>query len=647
MSKKKKAASNLPSDQFTWTDGSGMLLDTFRHDMEEGAGVSEAGRLPQTKGMSSLPPGILTPESSSQAPYGTHNYTHDGGGKGRLSFDENQLVDLSVVLSSDRPRLPALDWLEVDESDMYPDLLPKNCIDSIPELEEAWGVRRRTDGLSIDNPLSAVASRLESNTVDLAYARSQSLEKSPTLRRFSSRDLKDIKRTASRRIAAGDDIRQVLADTANLLGEESSRVSKAMTKLQGEVGLLGNVYIKASSYPACHQGDWTEHVAKTSRTAKYVVAGKKCSGCVFGSGGSCQMFGKSLVASVPWNEALDSYRNYFDLSGVRLASGDAKEALRSAFLAPPVVAKREREHPVDQSQAFERLEARLAKHRIEEMHRDVAEVRVRQAKLKTAKLAAYLHHLRDNGLLTEVQTKSLLASSKAPVKVYKMAKRLVVENQNVVSSYQGGDTVAFSGKRNDSALDAALERHAASAGEISKSEIKGAVRKARQWLNDGLFGEALDDKVNREISSEVRIASDNGFARLRKTHEVLAGRLFIDPLAYGKTASACEQGAQVNKDRDIPYVLRMAACSQCVFRNQHDGCSKYARELVSLGDFEDSELDGYRNQVLSAANEVVELPVENPVEDFDLRSSSSLEDFDYFDRSGDSLDITLGEGWDL
>lgn len=639
MSKKKESASSTPSDQFTWTDGSSMLLDTFRHDMEEGRGVSEGGRLPQTKGMSSLPPGLLTPEEGGAAPYGTQNYTHDGGAEGRVAFD---LIDLNTILASDSERLPALDWLEIEDTS-DPGTLPTNPIDIIPELEEAWGVRRRTDGVTLDNPTkSAVATRLQSGSVDLDYVREDEFEG----RKLTKAQVRKVKRFASRKIAAGEDLRSVIQDVEHALGEEYGRVRKHMAKLEREEGLLGNVYIKASSYPNCDQGDWTDHVQKTSPTAKYVVAGRKCSGCVFSAGGSCSIFGRSLVASVPWEEAREEYRPYFQNDGIRVASGDPKKTLKKAFAQDPNLFNPiQTEFVEDTANPFERLDARLSSTRKEEMEAELAETRARQAKLKRQKLAAWVHKLASTGSITEKQAESLLTSKAKPRKVYKKAQKMVVENQLAVGDYQGV------GEYEHTPADYTYEKRA------TRREVKAAVESTNRWLNEGLSGPQLDQLIDASLVGSVRNAADKSISQLRSKHEGLAGHLYVVAEAYGNTSKGCEEGARRHRQQDIPYVHKMAACEGCVFRNQHDNCTKYAKELVSRDDFKESELRVFRDRMVELTNMSDQersasffAPTVDPREEFDLQNSP-LEDFDFHKEASpqgpDVEEDVMGEWFDL
>mgnify|MGYP003341749471 CR=1 FL=1 len=64
---KKKSNSYLPNGGYTLTNGSNYMLDGFQYDTEYNGGVLEKARLPEAKGLASLPSGILpndTPKAS-------------------------------------------------------------------------------------------------------------------------------------------------------------------------------------------------------------------------------------------------------------------------------------------------------------------------------------------------------------------------------------------------------------------------------------------------------------------------------------------------------------------------------------------------------------------------------------------------------
>lgn len=62
-----------------------------------------------------------------------------------------------------------------------------------------------------------------------------------------------------------------------------------------EAGLYGSVYSTQESFPDCREG--AEFLSKHSSKVRAIVAGDKCSGCIFSKVGRCMMYGRKLVAS--------------------------------------------------------------------------------------------------------------------------------------------------------------------------------------------------------------------------------------------------------------------------------------------------------------------------------------------------------------
>lgn len=658
---KKSEGSKTPGDQFTWTDGSTFGLSTFFHDMEEGEGVQQSARLPQSKGLSSLPPGILSPESDVSTPYGTSNYTYDGGSPGKVSFET---MDVRQVIAGDTDdrlvRLPALDWLEFEDTGTDPDRLPRNPADqSIAELEEAWGVHRRTDGLDIDNPFEATASfRLESNNKDLDAVR----QEKQSIQRFSKRDLHNVVRSAARRSAAGEDIRSIFYETAYNLGEEAYRVRNAMLTIKEEHGLAGNVFVRASMYPGCHNGDWTDHVNDNSKTARYIVADRKCSDCVFAKNGSCEMFQRQLVSEVPWEDALETYRPHFEMSGVKLASNNPKESLRTAFSKIPKrvsVSSQTTEFPVEDT-GVERLEARLSKKKFADMKRELQEVRARQKKLKKRKLAAYLDKLEGAQLLSKEEVEGILRKGGELENIKSQVQALISKRSTQSRNYQGGELHHFTGNETHtpkiSRLDSIYQKVAQNAG-VKVREVRNLIASTRRWMNEGIAGSDLDHLIQKTFSQQLCKSASSLVSSLREKYEGLAGHLYVDAASYAtpRGVQGCEEGASRHRTNAIPHVLEMSRCADCVFRNAHDECTKYGKELVKHSDFEGKELKVYKKEMIrqasmSEAERTASLfaPIENPVQEWGL-GNRNLEGIDYYDSPEEKpLDVQgMNDGFDL
>lgn len=231
--------------------------------------------------------------------------------------------------------LTDLNWLELVEQN--PDRLPKDTTETaIPELEEAWGVNRRTDGINVH----------PSHQVDLDRARyDESLKRntSPTFR-FEAKDLARVVRKAMRRSAAGYKLADILREAAEALGDEAFRVKKAMQIIRAEHGLAGNVFIRAAAYPGYEQGKWAKEIKRLGG-AQYIIVDKETfKGSTHIQNGHCTLTGKTAVTQVPWNQAYQHYRPLLEASGRKVAGGDHREALRAAFLSHPEKVARPANH---------------------------------------------------------------------------------------------------------------------------------------------------------------------------------------------------------------------------------------------------------------------------------------------------------------
>lgn len=671
MAKRKKGTSSLPNDDFTWTDGSSLGLDTLLED-KDGEGVAQSARLPQVKGLSGLPGSDPVEESTfGQAPLGTSNYTHHGTRTGfEIGLGEGRVGSIRELLAADsfdenHVRLPALDWLDLAEQD--PERLPKDCTGRMQkELEEAWGVHRRTNGdTALVQASLAGDFRLAENNLDLDSARYANLvdNPQPDRTRLSSEDLKVVVAESLRRSAAGYSLREVLTHTANVLGAEAPRVKKAMQALAAEHGLAGNVFVRSSAYPGCHNGKWTEHVNKYAKSAKYVVASDKCSDCVNNQKGCCSVLQRSLVASVPWEEARDAYLPRFVREGVKLASkGDPKEALRKAFSRRAPKKVESTDFPVEKIGQV-RLEEKLRAARDQSAFTAVEGISSRSLAKKFAKVEKYLVNFQKAGLLTEKEIQ-VLRKNENLEEVRVRVATLLAKKEVRVGTHDTGERLYVLGSPQEKAprkLTAHEQRiqKVAQDANVRLAEVNGMLRWVKEELNAGWAGYEFEGLLKARLAKPLLKAAKELIAEVRDEHEGLAGHLYVDAATYGdkRGVKGCEEGAAKHRGNDIAYVLRMAACKDCTHCNQHGSCTKYAKELVSREDFGDKALRKFQAKTLRMLDSTDAektasyfAPVENPAQEWGLQNDN-LEDIDYYaeaepDDMGDLADIAFG-GMDL
>ena len=122
-----------------------------------------------------------------------------------------------------------------------------------------------------------------------------------------------------RKLAYGHPLNVVLSEV------NETRVLEVKTKLASEYGLHGRVYIKEEHFPGLFNGRWDEVINKRCATAMYIIPKKK--DCAFD-----RFLGMEVVNKVPWNKAAKALLPKLESYGVRIASGNTKSRLRSAFI---------------------------------------------------------------------------------------------------------------------------------------------------------------------------------------------------------------------------------------------------------------------------------------------------------------------------
>lgn len=306
--------SDLPAGSLDPTYASNLLLDGFDFDTDYGAGpeaVRTDPRLPRsTRGLSGLPDGIVTAAQNDL----TYNLMEQG--------EEYGLGDLEEHVREPH-FLTDLSWLEGAVQD--PDRLPHSTNDTIiPELQEAWGVHRRTDGRGL------VPNRVVEPVHGGPGAPRSRLPGTDTVRSLVAE--------AMRRSAYGESLDSIALKAAQALGPavahlhtdpKLQRLVRAMAGVRAEHGLAGRVFLRATAFPGLLTGKWDRVVRARCAGARYWVAPPGSELLRMGN-----YLGKRVVTEVPWDEALAHYQPQLELKGVKAAAGGTpKEILRRAFLA--------------------------------------------------------------------------------------------------------------------------------------------------------------------------------------------------------------------------------------------------------------------------------------------------------------------------
>ena len=510
------AESDLPSDDFTWTEGSNYGLDGFHHDQTLGEGTRKnpdlAGRAgkgditpAQTKGMSALPDGLL------------------GGGGSKAAddmpswVDEDASLDLSGMLSEDEgglfltaaekeaASLADLAWLDPTQ-EQDPDRLPKELRpdqpppDSISELEEAWGVNRRTDGLHIvpnkDKALADYEKSIESGAPAVPGAVK------------SADDAKWHIKKAIRRSHYGHSIQDIHRDLQAALGD-TPLFKRAFAKIQEDHGVAGRVFIKASAFPGLRNGKWVDHLKKVCRTAKYVVTTDPL---------VAAKLGRQQVVKVPWRRALAHYKPLLQASNYRIASyKNPKLVLQYAFLTGPrEVAPRVAAKPVHVAPS-ERVSTRAAKEALASAPKPVRQVISRDESAKARKkVLASVHKAASAGLLSKADALRLAQSKAAPALIRQAAERLARLNMAAkTGTYSGVGTKVHALQKHREAEWAKLAQD-----ELNKGQLRKAHKHVLKMVNAGQITLAEGQRAAQEATAEKVLQVATAFANSSGTRKV-------------------------------------------------------------------------------------------------------------------------------
>lgn len=450
---------NLPDDGFflTETDGMNYGLDGLL-DVEYGEGVLDGARLPETKGLSGLPIGIVSDPVLEESTFS------------EVMEDDAYGDSLGEFLKESS--LANLDWLDVPLGAEGVDRTPK-VPDSIPELEDAWS--GLTDGVSLI-PNDASPRKAGGTTEDRKMT--------------NARLVKEVIREASLRSARREPIRSILERVSNALGPDlAPKAIKAAQDLVSEHGLLGNVYVRSSHYPSLLNGKWASYFKKHFADVRYILADDPKTAALD------RIHGKEVVTEIPWKEAFRHYAPRLKAGGRKVASASseagARSALKRAFLSEPVAPKTESHLPThtplsdrisseDAVRDFESLSTRL----IEKVSRHQED-----AKRERSTLHRQLDKWASSGVLDRSDVEKLKASSAPAHLVLKAAQEIRAASLSKSAKYSGEGVGAHTPVTRKSAFR-----------DLGKAEREIRDRVERN------FSDSLDRIVKAGLATEEEIA---------------------------------------------------------------------------------------------------------------------------------------------
>jgi len=625
--------SKMPSDDLTPTMGYKYLLEGYDFDEEYGDGVADGARLPEAYGLGGLPDGIVDTKEKLAIPDGIERLEEEGfdltstdlvadSGLPQPEYQEDDAHTDSV------PDITDFSWLEDAEQD--PNRLPSLATNRvIPELVEAWGAR--TDGIR----------RIEAVDRDAA----------PFEAKVSEADLRRVLASAMRKSASGVPVGQIKEEVVQVLGHEAARLAKPMKALEREHGLVGNVYLRPSAFPGLLQGKWATEIKKQYKHARYLIACGECTSCQAGDHNECAcnaLLGLRVVKEVDWNKAFDHYAPRLEASGRldRTATiMDKRLALQQAFLnrernTTPVTRQQFPKDVVPEPEISSE-EARRMFAEAGSAEREVIDPTKLAAKHQSKKVRAKIGQWVNARLLTNDEARSLLESDAHPDAVLQKAARIITARREE-GSYRGDGRLppmataeeAFEALQGQGAE---LQKRA-SAQQMPELEdenvrqVTQMLRWARRQMSEGFAGKDLTDLLKGKFSPRLLAATREQWSQVRKKHEGLSGRVYVDAAAYASSSGTkgCEEGALIHRANALPAVLSMPRCSSCVSRSMlEDGtirCQKYNKALVDAPPVENPTVfQAEQIRLADASDAEITASIFSPSE-FDLRNEM-LEDF--------------------
>ena len=522
----------LPSDLLTPTLGSNYGMEGYE-DMQYNMGVLEAVVNPEFHPPPALPTGLA-----------------------RAAAAEMDLKELMAESA-----LADLNWLD-PEQPQDPSRLPEQK-ELIPELVQAWGVNRRTDGVTV------------AHQKDLARAQYEaSLDGDHATKRINARTMEKVLTQAMRRSIEGQSIDRIVREACDSVGDSFQRIVPHLRMVQADHGLAGNVFIRAAAYPGWGAGKWKKHAKTHASKARYIiVSDDEMKQATWIQDGRCTYTGKKAVVEVPWKKAMRHYGPRLEAVGRKVASGDPREALRSAFLTVSDKTVRESSLPRE-----ERLGSEV----------DFGSALRQQFDVATEAVTNRVAHAAEDEILWDADTTQMAQRVREASDVKAVVDAVEQDRNGKIATYGGSVFGTAPQTRSQTKLSAHNEAlaKAASAGNVRVAELRGVLRGVRQAMSEGMAGKDLTGFIKHRFASSVVKAAKGLLKEARQQHEGGAGFLYVDAEAYASPQGiqGCEKAASKHRANQIPAVAAMDRCAGCsLVRELEDGtrkCGVYNKALL-------------------------------------------------------------------
>lgn len=216
----------------------------------------------------------------------------------------------SIEQDKDLIQIPDLDWMVLSKENI-PGEFP---VESIPQLQEAW------------THTQEASTRLISNAT---------VQGGMSVKKASQQDIDGVVKQAKKQMMMGYTGKQLAERLSSMYMPDLLIAAKdELTKLAGEQGLLGNVYIDLTPFESCHEAATILGKNKI-RTARYVVGNPTRRVCSSHHNGFCKELNKRVKDAMEYSEnILSEYSTHLKVAGVIGSSESitSKENLREAFL---------------------------------------------------------------------------------------------------------------------------------------------------------------------------------------------------------------------------------------------------------------------------------------------------------------------------
>lgn len=275
------------------------------------------------------------------------------------------------------------------------------------------------------------------------------------------------------------------------------RTKKYWVPVFKEAGLYGSVYTTQDSFENCQEG--SNFLSRHSSKVKVVVAGSKCSSCMYNQGSYCLTYGRELVANaeaIYTNDTLNSvvveHKSAGTLPSHVSASGWSGGDVRSS---------------------------------LKEVYRTASTNNV----LETQRT---------------VLEQAFVGSIKKPKRASELLRQAIVKT-------------------------------------------------ASQYMNEGLYGEDLQEALSKTYTVSDILDSIEDL-RVVLAEQGLQGIKYIDPTVYDDYGKGCNTASRLHRGRAaVKYSKVGEACVSCVHHIKAGYCSVLAKELVSEPPYVDKEAEQF------------------------------------------------------